>query len=87
MFYIYDWCLFSFIEYHYVYAWVKGELLELFSKLCIYNSMSFVIIKKGEIVGPKAHYSSFDDINWCSYSTNDFVFISFSYSIMILVGV
>jgi len=28
---------------------------------CIYNSMSFVIIKKGEIVGPKAHHSSFDD--------------------------
>ena len=27
----------------------------------IYNSMSFVIIKKGEIVGPKAHHSSFDD--------------------------
>ena len=23
--------------------------------------MSFVIIKKGEIVGPKAHHSSFDD--------------------------
>ena len=28
---------------------------------CIYNSMSFVIIKKGEIVGPEAHHSSFDD--------------------------
>ena len=28
---------------------------------CIYNFMSFVIIKKGEIVGPKAHHSSFDD--------------------------
>ena len=27
----------------------------------IYSSMSFVIIKKGEIVGPKAHHSSFDD--------------------------
>jgi len=28
---------------------------------CLYNSMSFVIIKKGEIVVPEAHYSSFDD--------------------------
>jgi len=28
---------------------------------CIYNSMSFVIIKKGEIVGPEALHSSFDD--------------------------
>ena len=27
---------------------------------CIYNSM-IVIIKKGEIVGPKAFLSSFDD--------------------------
>ena len=37
--------------------------------------MSFVIIKKGEIVGPKAHHPSFDDDNSCSYSTNDLVFI------------
>ena len=51
-----------FIEYLYVYcyAWVKGELLLKFNP-CIYNSMSFVIIKKGEIVGSKAHHSSFDD--------------------------
>jgi len=28
---------------------------------CIYNFMSFVIIKKGEIVGPEALHSSFDD--------------------------
>ena len=28
---------------------------------CIYKSMSFVMIKKREIVGPKAHCSSFDD--------------------------
>ena len=27
----------------------------------MYNSMSFVIIEKGEIVGPKTHHSSFDD--------------------------
>ena len=27
----------------------------------IYNFMSFVIIKKEEIVGPKAYHSSFDD--------------------------
>ena len=28
----------------------------------IYNSMSFVIIQKGEIVGPKTHHSTFDHI-------------------------
>jgi len=28
---------------------------------CIHNSMSFVIIKKGEIVSPEAFHSSFDD--------------------------
>jgi len=25
------------------------------------NSISFIVIKKGEIVGPKAYHSSFDD--------------------------
>ena len=43
---------------------VMHELREASMKLnvnpCIYNSMSFVIIKKGEIVGPEAHHSSFD---------------------------
>ena len=42
---------------------------------CIYNSMSFVIIKKGEIVGSKAHRSSLMMINSCSYSTNNLVLI------------
>jgi len=28
---------------------------------CTYNSISFVIIKKGEIVGPEAIHSSFED--------------------------
>ena len=54
---------------------------------CIYNFMSFVIIKKGEIVGPKAHHSSIDDDNSCSYSTNDLVFNKFQIFIKILVGV
>ena len=39
----------------------RGASLKLYFNPCIYNSMSFVIIKKGEIVGPKAHRSSFDD--------------------------
>ena len=52
--------------------------------LCIYNSMGFVIIKKGEITGPKARHSSFD---------NDYIvlmilcLISLRYVIKILVGV
>ena len=40
---------------------LKGASMKLNFNPCIYNSMSFVIIKKGEIVGPKAHHSSFDD--------------------------
>ena len=40
---------------------LRGSFYELNFNPCIYNSMIFVIIKKGEIVGPKAHHSSFDD--------------------------
>ena len=40
---------------------------------CIYNSMSFVIIKKGEIVGPTIALVLMM-INSCSYNTNDLVF-------------
>ena len=32
---------------------LKGASMKLIFNPCIYNSMSFVIIKKGEIVGPK----------------------------------
>ena len=35
--------------------------MKLYFDPCIYNSMSFVIIEKGEIVGPEAFHSSFDD--------------------------
>ena len=59
---IYLFYFMYFIEYLlvYCYAWVKGELLWSLTLIHAYNSMSFVI-KKGEIVGPKAHHSSFDD--------------------------
>ena len=40
---------------------LRGASLKLYFNPCIYNSMSFVIIKKEEIVGPKAHHSSFYD--------------------------
>ena len=40
---------------------LRGSFLDALLNPCIYNFMSFVIIKKGEIVGPKAHHSSFDD--------------------------
>ena len=33
----------------------------LIFSLCIYNSMSFIIIKKRKTVGQKAYHSSFDD--------------------------
>ena len=45
----------------YCYAWVKGASMKLNFNPCIYNSMSFVIIKRGEIVSPEALHSSFDD--------------------------
>ena len=47
----------------YCYVWVKGELLWSLTLIHAYitNSMSYVIIKKGEIVGPEAIHSSFDD--------------------------
>ena len=35
--------------------------MKLIFNPCIYNFMSFIIIKKVEIVGPKAHHSSFED--------------------------
>ena len=38
-------------------------------------------------VGSKAHYSSFDDINSCSYSTNDLVFSKSQTNVKILVGI
>jgi len=40
---------------------LRGVSMKLIFNPYIYNSMSFVIIKKREIVVPKAHYSSFDD--------------------------
>ena len=58
----------------YAYIWLFGLCISLYINLfiamhelrgsfnpCIYNSMSFVIIKKGEIVDPKTHHASFDD--------------------------
>ena len=53
-----DTCLFNlraFIVYLFVYcyAWVKGELLWSLTLIYVYNSMSFVIIKKGNIVDPR----------------------------------
>ena len=49
--------IFIFIVMHEL----RGASMKFNFNPCIYNSMSFVIIKKGEIVGPKAHRSSFDD--------------------------
>ena len=40
---------------------LRGASLEVFSQIICDNSMCFVIIKKGEIVGPKAISASFDD--------------------------
>ena len=60
--YIYLFSFMHFIEYLivYRYAWVKGELLWSLPLIHAYIT-PFVIIKKGEIVGPEAHHSSFDD--------------------------
>ena len=56
----------SFIAYLYMfirYAYVKGELLGSLSLMDAYINIliSFVIIKKGEIVSSEAFYLSFDD--------------------------
>ena len=40
---------------------LRGASMKIIFNSCIYNSMSFVIIQKGKIVGPKAYHSSFDD--------------------------
>ena len=42
--------------------------MKLYFKPCIYNSMSFVIIKKGEIVSPEAFTLVLMMINSYSYS-------------------
>ena len=47
--------IFTFIRYIYVQIVCMnsgGRLIKLFLNLCIYNSISFVIIKRGKIVGP-----------------------------------
>ena len=62
--------IFMFIAMHEL----SGSLTLNFNP-CIYNSMSFVIIKKGEIVGQRPITLVLMMINSCSYSTNDLVFI------------
>ena len=60
-------CLWVFIAYLYVYcyAWVKGELLWTLTLIHAYITpwvlSSSKSDKKGEIVDPEAHHSSFDD--------------------------
>ena len=49
--------IFMFIAMHEL----RGASMMLNFNPCIYNSLSFVIIKKGKIVGPMAHRSNFDD--------------------------
>ena len=49
--------IFMFIAMHEL----RGASMKLNFNPCIYNSMSFVIIKKGEIVGREALHYSFDD--------------------------
>ena len=56
---------------------LSGSSMKLNFNPCIYNSMSFVIIKKGEIVSPKALTLVLMMINSCSYSTNDLVLFKF----------
>ena len=77
--YAYMLCLIYVLLLNILIVYAMHELRGSFMKLnfnpCIYNFMSFVITKKGEIVSPKVHHSSLMMINSCSYSTNDLVFI------------
>ena len=66
MFYLHSFAymFMSFIAYIYYFMLCMSEggaSLKLYFNPCIYNFMSFVIIKKEEIVRPKAYHSSFDD--------------------------
>ena len=48
--------------------------MKLDFNLCIYNSMSFVIIKRERLLAQRPIALVLMMINSCSYSTNDFVF-------------
>jgi len=54
---------------------LRGSFYEAYLNPCIYNSMSFVIIKKGETVSQRPITLVFMMINSHSYSTNDLIFI------------
>ena len=51
----------SFMSYFNICMCLGGASLEVSSQNIYNNSICFVIIKKGEIVGPKAISPSFDD--------------------------
>jgi len=51
------------------YAWVKGELLQSLSLIHAYITSWVCHHQKGEIVGPKTYYSSFDDDQIHTYIT------------------
>ena len=53
--------LYCIFIYCYVMHKLGGASMKLIFNPCIYNFISFVIIKKGKIVGPKAFHPNFDD--------------------------
>ena len=63
--------IFMFIVMHEL----RGASMKLNFNPCIYNSMSFVIIKKGRLLVQRPIALVLMMINSCSYSTNDLVLI------------
>ena len=75
--------IFMFIAMHEL----RGSFMKLIFNPCIYNSMSFVIIKKGRLLAQKQITLVLMMINSYSYNTNDLVFNNFQIFDQILVGI
>ena len=89
-----SYMLFNIVVYVYIFAFSLYSSLNIFIVFAmhelrgnLYNFISFVIIKKGEIVGSKAHHSSFDDDKLMIIVLVILCSFSFRYLIKILVSV
>ena len=66
---------------------LRGAFPKLIFNPCIYNSMSFVTIKKGKMLAQKSITLVMMITNSCSYSTTDLVVVKFQILIKNLIGV
>ena len=75
------WISLLFIAMHEL----RGSFYWALLNSCMYNSMSFVIIKKGRLLAQKPITLVLKLINSCNYSINDLVVFKFQILIKILV--